>query len=109
MTILWNWRLECSGRIFSSRKLYSELSQITDFCFYLTFAVKYYFHCMRSRHFGCIFQCYKLFAIESPLLGLRQFSVAESSLKVMNKAYYFILKALFVLKILNFRSDFLVK
>ena len=37
--------------------------------------------------------------IKGQLLGLRQFLVAESPLKMIKNAFYFMLKALFVLKI----------
>ena len=40
--------------------------------------------------------------------GVRQFLATESPLKMMKKFFYFPLKALFVLKILNFCLDFLV-
>ena len=36
---------------------------------------------------------------EGPLLGMRQFLVCESPLKMMKNAFYFTLKALFVLEI----------
>ena len=39
---------------------------------------------------------------KGPLLGLRQFLTIENSLKVMKNAFYFILKALFILEILSF-------
>ena len=42
------------------------------------------------------------------LSGLRQFLATENSLKLMKNAFYFISKALFVLKISNFCFDFLV-
>ena len=38
------------------------------------------------------------------LAGLRQFLATESTLKMMDNAFYFILKALFVLKIFKFLS-----
>ena len=37
--------------------------------------------------------------VKGPLLDLRQFSVNESSLKLMKSAFYFTLKVHFVLKI----------
>ena len=40
------------------------------------------------------------------LLGLRQFLVTESPLKIMTNAFYFYLKSLFVLKIFKFLSWF---
>ena len=40
------------------------------------------------------------------LSGLRQFLATESPLKVMKNAFYFTLKALFVLKIIKFLSWF---
>ena len=39
-----------------------------------------------------------------PLSGLRQFLATESPLKMMKNAFYFTLKALFVLQIFNFLS-----
>ena len=38
------------------------------------------------------------------LQGLRQFLITESPLKMMKNAFYFTLKALFVLKIFKFLS-----
>ena len=40
--------------------------------------------------------------IKGALSGLRQFSATESPLKMMKNDFYFILKALFVLKIFKF-------
>ena len=40
--------------------------------------------------------------IKAALSGLRQFVTIESPLKMMKNAFYFILKALFVLKIFKF-------
>ena len=40
--------------------------------------------------------------------GPIQFLTIETSLKMMKNAFYFALKALFVLKIFNFFLDFLV-
>ena len=48
----------------------------------------------------------KLF--KGALSGLRQFMAIESPLKMMKNAFYFTLKALFVLKIFKFCLDFLV-
>ena len=42
--------------------------------------------------------------IKGALLGLRQFLVTESPLKMMKNAFYFTLKPLFVLKISKFLS-----
>ena len=42
--------------------------------------------------------------LKGPLSGLKQFLVTESPLKIMKNAFYFILKALFVLKIDMFLS-----
>ena len=42
--------------------------------------------------------------IKGLLLGLRQFLANESSLKMMRNAFYFMLKALFVLKIFTILS-----
>ena len=41
---------------------------------------------------------------KGPFLGLRQFLAAESPLKVMKNALYFMLKAVFVCKIFSFLS-----
>ena len=38
----------------------NEANPITDFCFYLTFAIKYYFYCPKPWHLGCIFYGYRL-------------------------------------------------
>ena len=46
-----------------------------------------------------------IFFAKGVLLGLRQFLV---TLKIMKNVFYFILKALFVLKIFQFLSDFFV-
>ena len=46
-------------------KLSSEASPITNFSFYLTFAMKYHFDCMRCRHLGCTSYVYRLFAIKT--------------------------------------------
>ena len=42
--------------------------------------------------------------LKNVLSGLRQFLVTESLLKVMKNAFYFMLRALFVLKILKYLS-----
>ena len=42
--------------------------------------------------------------IKGPLSGLRQFPTIESPLKIMKNAFYFILKALFVLEIFTYFS-----
>ena len=42
--------------------------------------------------------------VKGPLSGLRQFLAAESLFKMMKNAFYFMSKALFVLKILKFLS-----
>ena len=44
--------------------------------------------------------------LKPALLGERQFLITESPLKIMKNAFYFPLKALFVLKILGFLSSF---
>ena len=44
---------------------------------------------------------------KDPVLGLRQFLAAESLLKTMKNVFYFMLKALFALKILKLCPDFL--
>ena len=45
--------------------------------------------------------------LKSELSGLKQFSATESPLTIMKNAYYFTLKALFVLKISKFMSGLL--
>ena len=47
-------------------------------------------------------------SLKGALSGLRQFSAAESPLKMMKNAFYFTSKALFVLKVFQFCLDFLV-
>ena len=47
-------------------------------------------------------------SLKCALSGLRQFLVPGSSLKMVNNAFYFTLKALFVLKSVNICLDFLV-
>ena len=42
--------------------------------------------------------------IKGPLSGLRQFLTTESLLKMMENTYYFMLRALFILKIFTFLS-----
>ena len=42
--------------------------------------------------------------LKGALSGLRQFLATESPLKMMKNAFYFTLKALFVLKIFKFLS-----
>ena len=50
-------------------------------------------------------ECSTLFvSLKQALSGLRQFLANESPLKMMNNAFYFILKALFVLEIFKFLS-----
>ena len=44
--------------------------------------------------------------IKGPLPGFTQFLATESPIEIMKNAFYFILKALFFLKILNFCPDF---
>ena len=46
--------------------------------------------------------------VKGTISGLRQFLTTKSSLKIMKNAFYFTSKALFVLKIFKFLSDFLV-
>ena len=46
----------------------------------------------------------KWFGVKSALLDWRQFLATESPLKMMKKAFYFTLKALFVLKIFKHLS-----
>ena len=43
-----------------------------------------------------------LVAMKCPLFGLRQFLTIESSLKIMKNPFYFVLKALFALKVFTF-------
>ena len=45
-----------------------------------------------------------LATLKGPFLGLRQFLTTDSSLKLMANVFYFMLKALFVLKIFTFLS-----
>ena len=59
LTALTNW-----GKIFSLQKTLTEKSPITDFCFNLTFIIKYYFDCMRSCNLGCSCYGYGLPAIK---------------------------------------------
>ena len=47
-------------------------------------------------------------AFESTLSGLGQFLEPESPLKMMKNVFYITLKALFVVKIVKFFSNFLV-
>ena len=42
------------------------------------------------------------YALKCALSGLRKFLTTESSLKIMKNTFYFILKALFVLKVFKF-------
>ena len=44
--------------------------------------------------------------LKDPLLSLRQFLATESTLIRVENVFYFILKALFILKIFNFYPDF---
>ena len=46
--------------------------------------------------------------LKGQLFGLRQFLAAENHLKVMKHAFNFMLKTLFVLRMLKFFPDFLV-
>ena len=45
-------------------------------------------------------------AFEGAISGLKQFLETESLLKMMKNVFYFALKALFVLKVFKFLSDF---
>ena len=56
-----------------------------------------------SKYKNCL-SMIRLICIKGALLGLRQFSAPESPLKMMKNAFYFTLKALFVLKIFKFLS-----
>ena len=49
-------------------------------------------------------KCMTLGTFKGSLLGLRQFLANETLLKMMKKAFYFTLKALFILKIFKFLS-----
>ena len=40
--------------------------------------------------------------LKGPILGLRQFLTIESPLKIMRNAFYFMLRALFVLEVFTF-------
>ena len=51
-----------------------------------------------------IFNSYNVFDFKGALSGLRQVLATESPLKVMKNVFYFISKALFVLKIFKFLS-----
>ena len=42
--------------------------------------------------------------IKGPLLGLRQFLTTENPLKMMKNAFYYMLHAIFALKIFTFLS-----
>lgn len=53
------------GKIFSLQERFSETSLITYFCFYLIFAIKYYFYCIISCHLVCICYGYGLFVIKA--------------------------------------------
>ena len=55
-------------------------------------------------HFICIGLITHLTVIKGTLSGLRVKLATETQLKMMKNAFYFILKALFVLKILKFLS-----
>ena len=46
----------------------------------------------------------KFLSLKGALSGLRQFLITESPLKMMKNAFYFTLKALFILKIFKFLS-----
>ena len=47
-----------------------------------------------------------LYVFKDPLKGLRQFLATESSLRMMKNAFYFMLKALFVLAMFTLSSWF---
>ena len=47
-------------------------------------------------------------ALKGPLSGLGQLQTTKSSLKTMKNTFYFMFKALFVLRHLQFCSDFLI-
>ena len=49
-------------------------------------------------------KCASKHYLKGALLGLKQFLATESPLKTMKNAFYFILKALLVLKIFKFLS-----
>ena len=58
----------------------------------------------RGKYFPILHEatCDNYFIFKGALSGLRQVLVTESPLKMMKNAFYFTLKALFVLKILEF-------
>ena len=56
-------RYFCYILFYSYLENFSEASPITDFCFCLTFTIKYYFYYMGSSHLACSFYGYRLFAI----------------------------------------------
>ena len=49
-------------------------------------------------------KCLYHIILKGALEGLRQFFITESPLKMMKNAFYFTLKALFVLKVFKFLS-----
>ena len=53
----------------------------------------------------CVSVLWWLYVLKGPLSGLRQFLTTERLLKMMKNAFYFILKALFVLEIFKFLSS----
>ena len=65
------------------------------------FQKAYLFCCLRSANDTSIVENDTSIA----LLGLRQFLASESSLRNMKNAFYFNLKALFVLKMIKFLSS----
>ena len=61
-----------------------------------------------SRKIFCFINIFPQKLFKGALSGLRQHLEPENPLKIMKHAFYFILKALFVLRYLNFCLDFLV-
>ena len=49
-----------------SQKCLSEVNSITNFCFYLTFAMKYHFCCMNCCHLDCFFMLLGYLSLRLP-------------------------------------------
>ena len=64
----------------------------------------YLFICFLYGHLSNFFDKFESVKLKGALLGLRQFSANESPVKMMKNAFYFTLKALFVLKLFKFLS-----
>ena len=78
--------------------------------FFLVFDQAYALTSHFNEHFSMKFYNYFVTksSLKGGLYGLRKFFITESPLKMMKNAFYFTLKALFVLKIFKFSHDFLV-